>query len=1016
MKTFAKKTVSLFLAMLMTVSMALTCCSISFAYESEDEINVYYRVYDGSSDYGLANYHWEDKSGNTVTFNNPEVLMFSNRNSLPSYYSSVDEGYVTEVENQGTTSLCWAYSTLSTLGSYGLKKGIISNPDEGNFSEAHLGWFSATASTDINDPLYGEVNPDVNSSGPYKTGGDWKQAGVYLSSGIGLAPQDSYENALIYPSIDEEHRYDHSAGILTSMEKICETGNISTVKSTIMNYGAVKASYYNTISNFYTNNDEYNSDTYAYYKKTNDGVPTNHAVSIVGWDDNFSKENFINQPEKDGAWLVKNSWGKYFGDDGYFWISYYDATLSSFVRFTYTFGNAYDNFYQYSGDDSDITLSKEGYSNVEQATVFTTKGNETLKAISFFTLQDSISVNVKIYRHLPENFTSPTDGTLVSTVLSSAAYEGYHTVELNEEIKLETDERFAVVITMSARGDVYIPANTGNKYSSGNSFINFNVNSPDWKKTDYYTDTANVNLSIKAFTKNIAEPTDENACVYTVNYYTENLNGTYDFSSETHTGYAGETARASTQVERGLSVDKERSKLSGIISEDNSLTLDVYINRESFDLTYICEENTLTYTLLYGAPVEIPDFDKSGYTVEWQNEIPSSMPGTDFIITGRYVADKYTVQWKINEKTFLTHTYNYGDKINIPNNPIVDYGTFLGWDIDIPETMPAKDLVINAVLSYNEYTVTWIWEGGKKTETVDYGAPLLPPEIPDLTNGYVFYNWDKSIPDSMPAYDLTFTAVYGPKQYTAYLFVDGVQVGTSLFTPENDKSAVISDKNLSSRIGYKIGYKIVWEDFELEPNDITVNGTYVPIEYSISFVADGETLSTQFFTVETMESVEIIEPVVPLKAGFVNSRWEDYELSTENITVRAKYDSPVVTTQDRKTVTVGNKINIVASCNFERTSKTYESNNKSVAVVDNNGNINAVGKGECFITVTCKGYDELGNEITAKSTVKIIVKEKFEPQDFGDWFRRLFESFFETTLHDLAYNLRHFIQVLISIS
>lgn len=1014
MKTVAKKTTSFFLAMLMVFSMAFTCCLYAAANysESDSDVNVYYRVYDGSSEYGNADYHWEDKNGNTVTFNNSEVLMYSSRNALPSSYSSVDMGYVTPVENQGTTSLCWAYSTLSTLGSYGLKTGIAQNTDEADFSEAHLGWFSGTASTDINNPLYGEVNPDVSSSGPYETGGDWKQAGVYLASGIGLATQDSYKSAVVYPSISEENRYDHSAGILTSMEKICETGSISRVKSSIMNYGAVKASYFNTIKNMYANNDEYNSDTYAYYNATNDGSPTNHAISIVGWDDSFSKENFINQPENDGAWLVKNSWGKYFGDDGYFWISYYDATLSSFVRFTYVEGDAYDNFYQYSSDESDITLSKEGYSNVEQATVYTSKSNETLKAVGFFTLQDSVSVSIKVYKNLPQNFSSPTDGTLAASVLSSAAYEGYHTVELNEEIKLETDEKFAVVITFSARGDVYIPANTGNKYYSGNSYINFNIIAPDWKTTGYYTETENANLCIKAFTKNIEEPSDGNARTYTVNYHTEDLNGNYILTSETHTGYTGETARVSTQLERGLAVDTEKSTLSGIITDDNALVLDVYVNRQRFDLTFVCEDNTETYNLLYGAPVETPDFSKTGYTVKWQSEIPKTMPGTDMFITGSYVADKYNIQWKVNGQTLFTHTYSYGDKIKIPENPILNYGTILGWDIDIPDTMPAKDLVINAVLSYKKYTVTWIWEGGKRTDTVEYGSPLSPPVIPDSESGNVFYNWDGTVPKTMPARDLTFNAIYGPKQYTAYLVVDGVQVGTSLFTPESDKSAVILEKNLPSRIGYQI----VWDDFELEPNDITINGTYVPIEYSISFVADGETLSTQYFTVETMDTVEIIEPVVPPKAGFVNSRWEEYELALEDITVKAKYDSPTVTTQGRKTVTLGSKVNIIASCNFERTSKTYESNNRTVAVVDNNGNINAVSTGECFITVTCKGYDDLGNEITAQSTVQVIVKEKFEPQNFADLFRKLFESFFEITLHDIAYNLRQIILVLLTLS
>lgn len=1014
MGRLAKKSLSMLLAVLIIFSMASLCCLNAAADNSvtDGEVNVYYRVYDGTSDYGLASYHWEDKDGNTVNFNEHAVMMFASRNALPTYYSSVDEGYVTPIENQGSTSLCWAYSALSTIGSYGLKTGIAADFDEADFSEAHLGWFSGTASNDINNPLYGEINADVSSGGPYETGGDWKQAGVYLAAGIGLAPEDSYKSATTSPAIDEAYRYDHSAGILTSMEKICETGNISTVKSSIMNYGAVKASYYNTITNMYASNDEYNADTYAYYKAVNDGVPTNHAISIVGWDDDFSKENFINQPEGDGAWLVKNSWGRYFGDKGYFWISYYDATLSSFIRFTYADGNKYDNIYQYSGDDSDITLAKEGHSSVEQATVFKSKGNEILKAVSFFTLQDSITYTVEIYRNLPDDFTSPTDGTLAASFLSSAAYEGYHTAELNEEIKLDTDETFAVVIRFSAYGDVYLPANTGNKYYTDNSYINFNVSAPDWKNTDYYTESANTNLCIKAFTSDIPEATGENARTYTVNYHTEDLNGNYVLTSETRTGYSGETAKVSTQVEKGLAVDTERSTLSGIIADDNSLVLDVYIDRLSFDLTFICEDKTQTLTFPYEATIEIPDFSKTGYKVEWQGGIPETMPGTDLTVTGKYVSETYKIYWKLNGVTLFTHSYEFGEKINIPENPIHSYGTFIGWDTVIPVTMPAKNLVINALFSWKKYTVTWVWNGGTRIDTVEYGSPLTPPEVPDSDDGKVFRNWDTAIPDSMPARNLTFNAVYGTKLFTAYYYIDGVQAGTSRFSLETDKSTLISDEYAPQRNGYEI----IWDEFEIEANDIIINGTCVPIEYSVSFVADGETLSVQYFTVETMDSVEIVEPVAPPKAGFVNARWNDYELSLSNITVTPKYDIPTVTTANRKTVNLGSKFNIVASCNFERISKTYATNNRTVAVVDNNGNINAVGIGECIITVTCTGYDEVGNEITVKSTVHVVVKEKFEPKDFSELFRQLFENFFKTTLHDIAYNLKNIIMILLSVA
>lgn len=107
--------------------------------------------------------------------------------------------------------------------------------------------------------------------------------------------------------------------------------SIPDIKYEIMNYGAVKASYYH--------NDSYYNSTYkSYYDSSNS---TNHAVTIAGWDDNFSKTKFNIQPPGDGAFLVKNSWGTSWGASGYFYLSYYDNSLSKFTIF---FGEPTVNF------------------------------------------------------------------------------------------------------------------------------------------------------------------------------------------------------------------------------------------------------------------------------------------------------------------------------------------------------------------------------------------------------------------------------------------------------------------------------------------------------------------------------------------------------------------------------------------------------------------------------------------------------------------------------------------------
>ena len=96
---------------------------------------------------------------------------------------------------------------------------------------------------------------------------------------------------------------------------------VSDVKKAILNYGAVSVNYASSEVEPY-----FNVETFAYYN--NESVPSDHAVAIVGWDDNYSADNFLITPPGDGAWIVKNNWGSNWGDEGYFHISYYGHHLS----------------------------------------------------------------------------------------------------------------------------------------------------------------------------------------------------------------------------------------------------------------------------------------------------------------------------------------------------------------------------------------------------------------------------------------------------------------------------------------------------------------------------------------------------------------------------------------------------------------------------------------------------------------------------------------------------------------
>lgn len=1004
-----KKTLRKILIIFLAVSLLITALPISVAADEDgtfSDVSVYTLSHRQTSESGLASYEWIDSNGNTVELESYSVELYSARNSaLPIRYSSVEKGYVTPVENQGSTSLCWAYSALSTIGSYGLKNGFA-DMQTADFSEAHLGWFSAYPSEDINDTLYGECNP--YAADPYKTGGDWDSTTAFLASGKGLAPQSGYQAGIYRPDLSEADRYDRSGGLLTNAERISITQDVETVKLSVYNYGAVEAAYYNTILDNHQGNNEYNVFQNAYYMPTNQGQ-TNHAISIVGWDDNFPKTSFVTAPPADGAWLVKNSWGSTFGDNGYFWISYYDASLSNFVRYTYVPDGVYENIYQYDGDMADGVLSVEGNSFVRQANVFTSKANETLEAVSFFTLQDCVAATVEIYRNLPENFTSPDEGELVYSADELIEYQGYHTIPIDGDIKLYTDEIFSVVISFETLATSYIPFNSCSEFNRGNGFV---MLGDSWSGVGESAGKENVNVCIKAFTNTVDEPDGNGALRYTVRYNIENFSGGYDVTTETHTGFAGETVRASSQLGRGLTVDKSKGNLSGVLTDDGTLILDVYVRREKYIATFVCDGVTVTKELYFGEAITLTEFEKEGYTVEWNGTLPETMPARNLELEGVYKPNEHKIILMVNGVKFKEYTFKFGEKISDLPKPSAVFGEFVGWDNDIPDFMPDRDIVLNAVFSFYDYEVTWKWNGGTRVDSVKYGDDLPePPAVSDLENGDVFIGWDVAIPQKMPAYDLTFNAVYKPITYTATFVVDGQTLGEKEFSRNSSKDLLISEINALA----KEGYTVEWEEYELEKSDITVNGRYVPIVYTVTFVADGVEVSKQPFTVETTDFVN--EPEVPLKVGTVSGRWEEYTLSASDITVKAVYVYPVAGTSiASKTLYVDKSVRLSVISNFDVTRVNWSTTDPTVATVDADGNVYAVSEGECFINAVCYGKDATGAEFKITARSKITVKESFKAEDLTSWIQGLFDRFFEVFLHDFAENLKHYIEILLRIT
>lgn len=370
---------------------------------------------------------------------------------LPRYYSAVEQGQVSAVRKQSPFGVCWAFSAVAIAESAYMKLYNKSS-NEVNLSESHLVEFFYnsddaalyTSTSDIGNDTIAPIN-----STQEQVGGNAVYAMPVLSSWKGIADEKTdsslaYETAVKNNEINIDSKYAFNDVLHLENAFIIPLEDKAGIKNAVMEFGGVSASY-----NY---SSTYDSDYYtgeAYYCPIT--KKTNHAVTIVGWDDDYSKDNFKNTkyykngndvlPENNGAWLIKNSWGPDYHNDGFFWISYEDATLKNVV-YAFDFGKAdnYDYNYQYDGGANSASyLVKQG------AAVYKATSNQVIKAVGVtFRLEDR-KYKVEIYKNLSDS-ANPESGELMHTQQGISSYQGFYTIKLNKEIKISKNETFSIVI------------------------------------------------------------------------------------------------------------------------------------------------------------------------------------------------------------------------------------------------------------------------------------------------------------------------------------------------------------------------------------------------------------------------------------------------------------------------------------------------------------------------------------------------------------------------------------------
>lgn len=350
----------------------------------------------------------------------PEIVRLKETAWLPSRYDYREEGRTGKVWDQGLYGTCWAFASLTAL-----ETGML--PEEQlDFSRDHLNYHNSFL-----------LAPD--------DGGSYLMSMSYLTAWQGpvLDQNDPYGDGI---SPDGLSAVRHVQEV-----RVPDAKDYETVKQTLYLHGGVETSLYIDFFNPQESSAYYDPEHASYCY--NGGEQPNHDVVIVGWDDDYPAENFKVVPEGNGAFICQNSWGTHFGEDGFFYVSYFDTNVGV-SNVAYTKVEAADNYDVLHQSDLCGWSGQIGYDSAMGcfANVYQAQETEILRAVGFYAVGGDTEYQVAVI----SDFESVVD--LIDPKYVQAGYlqyPGYYTVELNESVQVDAGKKFAVVIQITTPGSTY---------------------------------------------------------------------------------------------------------------------------------------------------------------------------------------------------------------------------------------------------------------------------------------------------------------------------------------------------------------------------------------------------------------------------------------------------------------------------------------------------------------------------------------------------------------------------------
>ena len=316
------------------------------------------------------------------------------------------------------------------------------------------------------------------------------------------------------------------------------------------------------------------------------------------------------------------------------------------------------------------------------------------------------------------------------------------------------------------------------------------------------------------------------------------------------------------------------------INSDKTLTAE--FARNSYVVKFVVDGTTMSeQTLEYEAKIEIPSvLEKEGYTFSGFGEVDETVPARDVTYNGSYIANKYKVTFIADGKVVSETELEYGTEIILPNAPVKEGYTFVGWG-DVAKTVPAHDVTYTAEYKVNSYKLTYEVDGViYHSENVAFGTTITPLAAPQK-EGKTFSGWSE-IPATMPAHDVKITGSFYVNSYMVKFIVDDKII--------YEQSQAYGSKIVVPSVDEKEGYTFSGfgeVDETVPAHDVTYIGSYVVNKYKVTFIADDKVVSET----EMEYGTEITIPDAPFKEGHTFVGWGDVDktVPAHDVTYTAEY-------------------------------------------------------------------------------------------------------------------------------